>query len=178
LAYTWDANKLKSAEIDNYNALTSNYYLSYDKENRLKGWMQGSNAINQSWDLSLCGDWLEFTSNANGSSINDIRNYNPSHQLLYTTSNLASSTLLYDNNGNLLKNINGHEYQWDYENRLMQTSINGNTIYYAYDALGRRVSKTCNGNSNTYVVADFRDIQEYDNNVLKRSFVYGSYIDE
>jgi len=45
--------------------------------------------------------------------------------------------------GNLTKDANGYNYQYDYENRIVKITKDGNDIaQFAYDALGRRIRKT------------------------------------
>jgi RHS repeat-associated protein len=60
----------------------------------------------------------------------------------------AGATLTYDNNGNLT-NDGKNTYQWDARNRLIGMS-GGTTASFAYDPLGRRVSKTINGTSTQF----------------------------
>jgi len=52
------------------------------------------------------------------------------------------------------------------------------THTYAYDALGRRVSKTVGSLTTVFVNDGLQEIAEYENGTLARSYVFGSYIDE
>ena len=68
--------------------------------------------------------------------------------------------------GNLILNNN---LQWDNENRLGRVDIPTGSPFgvpgthtYAYDALGRRVSKTVNGVTTVFVNnADWQEVAEY-----------------
>ena len=51
-------------------------------------------------------------------------------------------------------------------------------VTYAYDALGRRVSKAIGATTTVYVSALNQEVAEYENGTLKRKYVFGSYIDE
>ena len=88
---------------------------------------------------------------------------------------IGGTPLGYDLNGNLL-NDGTHIYTHDAVNRLI--SVDG-TITYAYDVLGRRVSKTVNGTITKYVYDGARVIAEYDGaGQLLRKYIYGPGLDE
>ena len=86
----------------------------------------------------------------------------------------------YDLNGNLTDINNGeYEYVYDCENHLIDANEDGQTIAtYAYDYLGRRVSKTVGGTTTKYCYDGDQVIAEYENNTLVRKFIYGPGIDE
>jgi RHS repeat-associated protein len=77
--------------------------------------------------------------------------YDPANE----QTSFAGATLTYDNNGNLT-NDGTNTYVWDARNRLIGIS-GGATATFAYDPLGRRVSKTINGTS-TQFAYDGNDI--------------------
>ncbi|MEG4506100.1 putative Ig domain-containing protein [Microcoleus sp. F6_B4] len=93
----------------------------------------------------------------------------------------------YDDNGNaktrIEKNAAGNvvgtaTYSWDKENRLIGVQTpDGNSVSYAYDADGIRVSSTVNGVKTDYLVDGNRDyaqvLEERVNNSLGASYVYG-----
>jgi len=55
---------------------------------------------------------------------------------------VAEANLTYDAAGNLTKDKDGYEYEYDYENRIVKIIKGGTDIAeFAYDALGRRVEK-------------------------------------
>jgi len=71
-------------------------------------------------------------------------------------------------------------YIYDCENRLIEVKQNGQTIAsYAYDYLGRRVSKTVNGTITKFCYDGDQVIMEYDgSDNTSRRFIYGAGIDE
>ena len=82
----------------------------------------------------------------------------------------------YDDNGNLTSD-GTNSYTYDAENRL--TGVTNLSITYSYDPLGRRISKTVDGEVTSYIYDGDRVICEYDSlNKLRRKFLYGTGIDE
>ena len=73
------------------------------------------------------------------------------------------------------------EYEYDWNRRLVTFKQNRGTIAeYTYDALNRRVTKHLSSNATTinYVYDSSQVIEEYENDTLARSYVYGAYIDD
>ena len=96
----------------------------------------------------------------------------------YTTNNVNSYSAVsgglplmpqYDDNGNLLTDGN-NTISYDFNNRVI--SINDNV--YKYDAIGRRISK----NNNSYYYVSNQLVEEFVNDVYKKSYLYGNNIDE
>jgi RHS repeat-associated protein len=91
--------------------------------------------------------------------------------------------LSYDGAGNLTADKDGYEYQYDYENRIVKITKDGNDMAeFAYDALGTRIERFTNHDSQTtcyYYNDNWQVVTETDGNGLtQRWFVYGNYIDE
>ncbi|MEN6407651.1 MAG: hypothetical protein ABFC77_14420, partial [Thermoguttaceae bacterium] len=114
--YTYDANKNKLTEtlgapMANYGFSTT----SYDAENRLTTWSRSDGNQNQSWNLSLAGDWNTFTENGTPQA----RTHNAVHEVLTA----GSMTLGHDANGNLTS-VTGYPVQgvWDFDNRLLSAT--------------------------------------------------------
>ena len=74
----------------------------------------------------------------------------------------STTTYLYDANGNLTTRRDSAgtiQYVWDFENRLRQvTLLNGTTVSYKYDALGRRIQRTSSTGVATNFVYDGQDV--------------------
>ena len=175
-AYSWDANKRKTAEADGVVPPMNGQTFGYDDEDRLTSFAR-NNCDTQSWDLSLVGDWNSSTKNG----ILETREHNDAHEILKVNATLVN----HDDKGNLEDNPNGQEYTWDIENRLFSAVVpTGSTVgvvgthTYAYDALGRRVSKTVGTATTIFVNDGLQEIAEYDGTTLLRSYIFGSYIDE
>ena|GEM_PF-4881354 len=72
-----------------------------------------------------------------------------------------------------------YDYQYDYENRIIKITADGNDIAeYAYDALGRRIKKVDSKagettvyyyNNNWQVLCDYND-----SDVFQQSYAYGN----
>ncbi len=106
--------------------------------------------------------------------------YNSNSLNQYTS--VGGTGYSYDDNGNLT-NDGTYLYYYDCENRLTEVNdINDSPVTsYAYDYLGRRVSKTQYAIPDTqyYAYGGDQVIAEYDgNDTLLRKFIYGPGIDE
>ena len=101
---------------------------------------------------------------------------NPLNQ--YTTIGTTGQptiTPTYDGNGNLTAD-GTYTLGYDLENRLVSASGAGNTAAYAYDAQGRRKTRTVNGTTTVSVTdADNREVLEYDGatGAVLRWYAYG-----
>jgi RHS repeat-associated protein len=173
--YTWDANKRKLTQTETGIPLNNQTY-SYDDEDRLASFNR-NNGDNQTWNLSLVGDWNQFNNNGNVE--------NRTHNAVHEITTVDANPLAHDLKGNLTQNKNGQTYAWDIENRLTTATVPAGcpegvtgTHTYTYDALGRRVSKTVGGNTTVFVSDGMQEIAEYVNGAFSQSYVYGSYIDE
>ena len=173
--YTYDANKNVTNEIRS--GVMSQYSWTsdsgFDPANRLVSWNQTDNSRQLAWNLSPVGNWETFTDNGDTES--------RSHGLAHELSSIDGNTLSYDSKGNITQNVNGHGYEWDFDNRLVSvdTSGNGNpNRRFKYDAFGRRVWIQ----NNVYVPAGEQMIARYGAGDApsepKNKWVYGDYIDE
>ena len=160
LAYTWDANKNKTAET--ITGVMSNYGFTaagttYDFEDRLTGFQRaatsGPSLLSQSWSLSTVGDWNSVTTNGTAQT----RTHGPTHELLtaggqgVTTDVKGNVTRL---PGALTYNSKALSMRWDFDNRMIG-GVYKNLIFAEdetelfeyfdvenrYDALGRRVAR-------------------------------------
>ncbi|MCK4292071.1 MAG: hypothetical protein KAY65_02655 [Planctomycetes bacterium] len=97
---------------------------------------------------------------------------------------VGGNTLIYDAADNLIKDHNGYEYKYDYENRITKITKSGPTTVaeFAYDALGRRIKKRdsiADTNNIYFYNPDWQVICDYnDAGVFQRWFAYGNYVDE
>jgi RHS repeat-associated protein len=87
----------------------------------------------------------------------------------------AGATLTYDPNGNLT-NDGTNTYAWDARNRLIGIS-GGTTASFAYDALGRRVNKTINGTTISYLYDRNDIIQEISGGAVGANYLRGLTVD-
>ena len=97
---------------------------------------------------------------------------------------VGDANLSYDSAGNLTADKDGYEYQYDYENRIVKITKDGNDIgEFAYDALGRRIEKKdlvdSNNTRHYYYNNDWQVLAETnESGTLKAWYAYGNYIDE
>lgn len=148
VSYSYDtANRRTQTVLPD--GVAMNY--SYDTNSNLTGisYTQGSNTLgNLSYGydangrrISVGGSFARTNPMPTNSSTVDVANR-------LTTFNGA--TLTYDVNGNLT-NDGTNTYTWNARNQLIQISGPATTATFAYDAVGRRVSKTINGTTSNYV---------------------------
>jgi RHS repeat-associated protein len=98
--------------------------------------------------------------------IGDLTNKSDLGNYTYTTSTYAnphapttigSSSLTYDNNGNLVA-YGSTTYTWDYNNRIATSTTATSTIGYAYDYTGQRVKYTV-GTSTTIYPSKYYEVK-------------------
>ena len=85
----------------------------------------------------------------NGATIDYI--YNDNDQLV----SFGDTTLVYDNNGNLVTRTEAGEttnYQFDFENHLVEVNAPAGQVFFGYDASGERVSRTEQGDQVNFLV--------------------------
>ncbi|MHC4527929.1 MAG: hypothetical protein ACYS29_08635, partial [Planctomycetota bacterium] len=93
------------------------------------------------------------------------------------------NSLAYDAAGNLITDKDDYDYTYDYENRIIKITKDGNDIAeFAYDALGRRIRKidSIAGTTRLYFYNDkWQVLTETDaSETMKAWYAYGNYIDE
>jgi hypothetical protein len=181
-AYTYDANKNKTAETRSGVMQPYGYTATYDDEDRLATWTRGDSNLTQSWNLSLVGNWSQFTENG----ATESRTHDAAHQLVA----IDTSTLAHDARGNLTRNVLGCQYTWAFGNKLASATVPSGapgtegTHTYSYDALGRRVGGPLGGSHSAavYMHNGHQAICEYEAGVpsatARQKSVFGSFIDE
>ena len=152
--YMYDADRRKLSETDALSAVAGQGF-DYDDAGRLIAWRQGAQV--QTWNLSLVGDWTSTTRNG----VVESRR----HTAVHEATRVGDIGLSYDVKGNLTKDELGQTLLWDEENRLREArrlnDSDPNRASYAYDALGRRISKTVEGMRTDYVNAGAQTVQTY-----------------
>ena len=198
-SYTYDANKNRLSE--SITGVMSSYGYDvgasgYDDEDRLINWERDDGQLDQAWNLSAVGDWDSFTEEG----VVQARTHNAVHEL----TGIDAQPLTYDVKGNLTADHLGRSFAWDADNMLASVTVSPSatvgqegTHGYAYDALGRRVSKTVDNNDSTFTTTVYAQLTlpipplgtvggqvlaEYAAgaaaNSPLRSYAYGEYCDE
>lgn len=85
---------------------------------------------------------------------------------------LGGQTLTYDLNGNLTGD-GTTTYTWNARNQLTAMSRTGLSASFQYDALGRRVSKTVNGSTVSYVYDGVHIVQEKVSGTPTANIIFG-----
>lgn len=105
-----------------------------------------------------------------------VTNYSANRINAYTSiTGGLSFTPQYDANGNLLNDAD-HQYHYNFNNKL--SGVDTNTASYAYDALGRRISKTTSDGTVSFYYAGDQMVEEFKGTNLVASYVFGNNIDE
>lgn len=165
------------SRLDGVNANRSENY-AYDNLNRLTEYKQGAATTggNIQNPLSHIQYVLDAVGNRNSVSIDGTSISYAKNDLNQYTS-VGNVAFEYDSKGNLT-NDGVHYYEYDMENHLIAVD-GGTTASYAYDALGRRISKT-DGLGTTYYFYDGNNVIEERNaqsNTLA-SYIYANGIDQ
>ncbi len=129
----------------------------YDAEDRLVNWERSDGQQDQDWLLTAVGDWDQFTQETTTQS----RTHNAVHELTA----IDGQALTYDPKGNLTADHLGRSFQWDQDNMLQSCTVAATatvgqegTHGYAYDAIGRRVSKTVDEGGGTFSTTVFSEL--------------------
>ncbi|PMD95694.1 hypothetical protein BWI97_13925 [Siphonobacter sp. BAB-5405] len=106
------------------------------------------------------------------------KTYSSNYVNQYTAINTNGSNAppVYDRNGNLLSD-GLNTYTYDFENRVTSIQKGTDRITYAYDALGRRISRTQNGMTTQYYY-DLDQVIEEVTGTSTKTYVYRDGIDQ
>ncbi len=156
----------------------------YDDEDRLVNWERDDTNLDQSWGLSLVGDWSSITENLSTQS----RTHGAAHELLTA----ASQSITHHIKGNmtsipavLRSGSNPLALSWDFDNRLTGADVDNDSVddvTYGYDALGRRVKRDDGTNVTIFVQNGQQTFLDYAPGTAATSptycYIYASYVDE
>lgn len=154
-----------------------------DDEDRLVNWNRTS-GLNQSWNLSLVGDWDAITENSSTQN----RTHGAAHEL----ATAAGAGAAHDVKGNmtvipavLRSSSDPLAMTWDFDNRLISADVDDDStadVTYKFDALGRRVYRDDGTTAVVFVQSGPQTIADYTAGTSAASptytYLYGSYIDE
>jgi RHS repeat-associated protein len=181
--YGYDVNKNVTSETST-GTVMSGYAttVGFDAKDRLDDFDR-ANGDSQDWTLSFESDWLAMSGLLDGNTFSETRNHNDVHEITA----INSTSVAHDAKGNLTRNAGDtvDRYTWDFDNRLAAADTDqdgSDDVTFAYDALGRRVTKDNGTTITRYIRTGQRVIEEYASTggafTLQRSYVYGSYIDD
>jgi RHS repeat-associated protein len=170
-SFTYDKEQNKTA-INRLNNPTLSEQFTYDNGYRLTNYKRGI-VGNPTLQNTYTYDAVGNRTAANFNGIATTYGKNNMNQL----TGLNSTVFTFDNRGNLT--FDGIFYKtYDAENRLKKdSSAPGSVITYAYDAIGRRVTKAINGNTLKYTYSGAAQIEERSSsNVLLNRTVFTNFL--
>ncbi|MBI3595606.1 MAG: RHS repeat protein [Nitrospirae bacterium] len=158
------------------NGTTTNYF--YDNASRLIEILhQGPSGIIEDlfYTYDAAGNRISF--DRTSSQVNLPQEVQAAYNAANQQVQFNTDTQTYDANGNLT--FDGTTtYTWDARNRLVQMSNGSLLASFTYDALGRRISKTINGSTISYLYDGNDIIAEIQNNTVTATYLRGLNIDE
>lgn len=177
--YSYDRTDHKLTEGKLHDPNNSETY-AYDSAYRLVSFQRGAGGLTpqqSQWVIDGAGNWTQVDG--------ETRQYSSFNELI-RRNNGGTTSLFYDDNGDETDD-GTYAYTYDAQNRLRTVTRKSDSSLiatYAYDAVGRRVSKVVtnsgalNGTTNE-ALDSWQVISETDGGgVLTRQYVYGNYIDE
>lgn len=168
LAFTYDAIGNITERKDLLDETRTESY-GYDLISQLTSFKRGTTTDN-TYQFDPLGNRIKVIENG------VTTNYTSNRINGYSSINGGISfTPKYDANGNLLNDAE-HTFSYNLNNKLSEAD-NGKSSY-AYDALGRRISKTVDGKTTTFFYAGDQMVEEYNGKSLTASYVFGNNIDE
>ena len=190
--YTYDAIDRIIGQVST-GPFSANYQYAYDELSNITSWTgdgldktYGYNSRSQL--TSYTGDMgpLNYIYDSMGNRTDRSGIYNEINELTEDT----EFTFTYDIDGNVTDKKSkadgsGIQFTWNDRDQLIQLqeydsgNIITNTVTYSYGPLGRRVSKSIDGASETYIYAgEDRVLTRDDLNVVTQQFMHGMGVDD
>ncbi|MCI0460725.1 MAG: RHS repeat-associated core domain-containing protein [Gemmataceae bacterium] len=121
------------SELYAYDTLDQLTSFARGQLNATKDGIVGTPSRSQAWDFDALGNWDSLTTNGTP----EARTHNRQNQL----TEIGSSSLTFDANGNLTTDEEGQQYVYDAWNRLVQVKDDANNVLasYQYDGVGQRI---------------------------------------
>ncbi|MDD2710733.1 MAG: hypothetical protein PHV34_22360 [Verrucomicrobiae bacterium] len=148
----WTKRKNGRGEVYQYNANYEVIGVKYNVDNPADGYVAATNPNRTViYNLDAVGNRTSVTDNGTNTlyTINNLNQYTA----------VGSQNLSYDGKGNLTGD-GTWTFSYDHDNNLIGASKSGTIATYQRDALGRRISKTVNGVTTTYIYAGDSLIEE------------------
>jgi RHS repeat-associated protein len=149
--YTYDRDSNRTARTNVVNTSFNESY-GYDSLNQLTSFTRGTHTI--SWSLDAVGNFSSTTTDG-GNPVNNTFNKQNEETAA------GSSTLTFDNNGNMTTDDQGHTLVYDAWNRLVTVKNGGSTLTsYKYDTLGRKIIENPGTQNDLYYSKDWQVLEE------------------
>ncbi len=177
--YQYDA--LSRRDILSYgNGATLTYHHQLDDDLAALDHTLGSNTVNFGYLYNAAGQRTDQSASPASylwyPALGPLTDYVPNNLNQYDSVN--GITFAYDGNGNLTGDgIN--TYLYDTESQLKTATTPAHAASYTYDTTGRRITKSVDGVTSTYLYDEEQVIAEYDAaGQLQTRYIYGPGIDE
>ncbi|OGQ06140.1 MAG: hypothetical protein A3F82_04675 [Deltaproteobacteria bacterium RIFCSPLOWO2_12_FULL_44_12] len=137
-------------------------------------------SVSNQWTLDGVDNWLEKRTTlplvgGGEGGVDRVQQFNPNEVNAYT--NVDGQPYVYDESGNLVDD-GVHTYTYNYRNlltRVVDKATNREVAAYGYDALGRRIFKTVDGQMTRYIFEGIHIIAEVaPDDFIAKEFIYGS----
>lgn len=176
-SYTWDrmGNKTSRQNLTEGIDQAFNYDSAYRLIQSLK------NGVSTEYSLDLTHNRTQVTGEQNpGNYVLDSTLPEPADAQVNQYTSTPQGDRLHDANGNLLTDSPGRMFTYDYANRMVAFTDGITNATYQYDAFGRRIAKTVDGNSTLLFYAPgYRVCEEQnDDNITIATYVHGVFVDD
>lgn len=104
----------------------------------------GGNDYSRTYTYSAIGNIMN-KSDQGDYEYEGIGNANP-----HAVTRVAGASISYDDNGNMIEDVDGMALLWDYKNRLLASTKDNASTFYFYDHTGQRVKKARAGSLTIY----------------------------
>jgi len=175
--YAWDRVGNKVARVDVPGSINQNF--GYDSAYRLI--QSVKNGVGTDYQIDLAHNRTQVTGAENPGNYNlDPTTPNPADAKMNQYTATPQGARSHDENGNLLSDSPGRAFTYDYANRMVQFTNGSTNASYRYDALGRRISKSVDGQSTLYFYSPGGRVCEEQaaDNATIATYVHGLYIDD
>jgi RHS repeat-associated protein len=171
--YSYDYMGRLSVESESVSGQTQSYsYLYDDYGNRSKLTAAGSSAYVTDYAYDLNSRLLSEVKTEGGSADTTLYFYDPNgNQISKTTERLSSAGAP---EISLSEEVETAEYiRYNGINQVVETKLGGNTVTYAYNPAGIRISKTVNGVATQFVLDGGSNILERTGGVTTAKYIRG-----
>lgn len=180
--YEYDTVNNRTARVETDAGAPANRdAYNYDAIDQLTEVKYNYAPASNTWDSKVT---YSYDPAGNRANVTNLSRDNRGLSVGYTTNELnqytliGTTTLSYDNNGNLAAQ-SGWSYTYDAQNRLISATGSGATATMTYDGQNRCVSRTANGVVNYFYYDGWNLTEEHDAaGVVQARYIHGAQMDE
>lgn len=175
--YSWDQVGNKVTRVNVPGSIDQDF--GYDSAYRLI--QSVKNGVGTDYQIDLAHNRTQVTGAENPGNYNlDPTTPDPADAPLNQYTATPQGVRTHDDNGNLLSDLPGRVFTYDYANRMVDFTDGSTNASYQYDALGRRISKSVDGQSTHYFYSPGGRVceEQATDNATIATYVHGLYIDD